>query len=133
MAEESKEAVIAAIVGNLLIAVSKFIAAAFSGSSAMLSEAIHSLVDTGNGSLMLYGMRRSRKDPDRQHPFGYGRELYFWTLIVGVLVFAVGGGMSILNGISHIAHSTPAEEIAWSYGVLGAAVVFEGISWCTTG
>jgi cation diffusion facilitator family transporter len=129
MAGESRRAVLAAIAGNLAIAVTKFVAAAFSGSAAMLSEAIHSLVDTGNGGLMLYGMHRSRRPPDQAHPFGYGHEFYFWTLVVGILVFALGGGMSILAGISHIAAPQPPEKLAWSYAVLAAAAVFEGISW----
>src|SRR5438067_1467397 len=129
MAKESRKAVFAALTGNLLIALTKFIAAALSGSSAMLSEAIHSLVDTGNGGLMLYGMNRSRKRADPEHPFGYGHELYFWTLIVGVLVFALGGGMSIVNGMSHVMHPVPHEHSVWSYTVLAIAVVFEGTSW----
>jgi cation diffusion facilitator family transporter len=129
MAQESKTAVVAAIAGNLAIAASKFVAAAFSGSSAMLSEAIHSLVDTGNGGLMLYGMRRSRRPPDAEHPFGYGHELYFWALIVGVLVFALGGGMSIVSGIAHIRAGEPPGDLAWSYGVLAVAAVFESVSW----
>jgi len=129
MAGESRRAVLAAIAGNLAIALTKFVAAAFSGSAAMLSEAIHSLVDTGNGGLMLYGMHRSRRPPDDQHPFGYGHEFYFWTLVVGILVFALGGGMSILAGISHIAAPRPPENTTWSYAVLGAAALFEGISW----
>ena len=129
MATEARQAVIAAIVGNLLIAVSKFIAAFFSGSAAMLSEGIHSLVDTGNDGLMLYGMKRSMRPADTQHPFGYGHELYFWTLVVGMLIFGVGGGMSIVTGVMHIVNGTHAEASAWNYGVLGVAAIFEGISW----
>jgi cation diffusion facilitator family transporter len=129
LASESKTAIIAAIIGNLAIAVTKFFAAAFTGSAAMLSEAIHSVVDTGNGGLMLLGVHRSRKPPDFDHPFGHGRELYFWTLIVGVLIFAVGGGMSAYEGFTHIAHPTPPESPAWSYAVLAFAFVFEGVSW----
>jgi cation diffusion facilitator family transporter len=128
-AGESTTAVLAAIVGNLAIAVCKFAAAAFSGSAAMLSEAIHSLVDTGNDALMLYGIRRSRKPADNDHPFGYGHELYFWTLVVGILIFALGGGMSILTGILHVINRTPAEASRWNYAVLAIAAVFEAISW----
>ena len=113
----------------MAIAITKFVAAAFTGSSAMLSEAIHSVVDTGNGWLMLFGVRKSRKPPDADHPFGHGHELYFWTLIVGVLIFAVGGGMSVYEGIQHILHPRSAENLVWSYGVLGMAVVFEGTTW----
>src|SRR5215213_2886441 len=95
---ESTTAIFAAIIGNLLIAVTKFVASAFTGSSAMLTEGIHSVVDTGNGLLMLYGLKRSAKPPDEAHPFGHGRELYFWTLIVAVSIFGVGGGVSIFEG-----------------------------------
>jgi len=129
MAGESRTAVIAAIAGNLAIAAIKFVAAALFGSAAMLSEAIHSLVDTGNDALMLYGIRRSAKPPDDQHPFGYGHELYFWTLVVGVLIFAVGGGMSIVSGVLHIVNRKAAEADVWNYAVLGVAAVFEAISW----
>jgi cation diffusion facilitator family transporter len=129
MAGETRAAVVAAVVGNLAIAATKFVAAAFSGSAAMFSEAIHSLVDTGNGGLMLYGLHRSRKPADEDHPFGYGHELYFWTLIVGILVFALGGGMSIVTGISHLAESHPLQNAVWNYAVLAAAAVFEGTSW----
>ena len=129
MAGESRQAVLAAVAGNLAIAATKFLAAAFSGSAAMLSEAIHSLIDTGNGVLMLYGMHRSRRPPDEEHPFGYGHEFYFWTLVVGILVFALGGGMSILAGISRIAAPRPAENLAWNYAVLACAALFESVSW----
>ncbi|MCO5100057.1 MAG: cation diffusion facilitator family transporter [Burkholderiaceae bacterium] len=129
MAQESKTAVVAAIVGNLAIAVAKFIAAAFSGSAAMLSEAIHSLVDTGNGGLMLYGMKRSRRPADAEHPFGYGHELYFWALIVGVLVFALGGGMSIVSGIVHMRAAEMPGDLGSNYAVLALATVFESVSW----
>jgi cation diffusion facilitator family transporter len=129
MAGETKRAVYAAIAGNLAIAVTKFIAAAFSGSAAMAAEAIHSLVDTGNGGLMLYGIRRSRRPPDDEHPFGYGHEFYFWALIVGVLIFALGGGMSIVTGLWRIVTPHRAENLGWNYTVLAFAAVFEGISW----
>ena len=126
---DSTFAIYSAIAGNMAIAVTKFIAAAITGSSAMLSEAIHSVVDTGNGWLILLGVRKSRKPPDKDHPFGHGHELYFWTLIVGVLVFAVGGGMSVYEGINHILHPREPEKLAWSYAVLGVATLFEGTTW----
>ena len=127
MTGESKVAIYAAIVANFAIAITKFIAAFFSGSSAMLSEAIHSLVDTGNGALLLLGLRQSRKPPDDNHPFGHGKELYFWPLIVAILVFSLGGGMSVYEGITHIAHPHRGDP-TWSYVVLGLAFTFESVS-----
>jgi cation diffusion facilitator family transporter len=130
MAAESKKAVIAAIAGNILIAITKFIAVAFTGSSAMLSEAIHSIVDAGNGSLLLLGVELSHKPADTEHPFGHGAELYFWSLIVGVLIFAVGGGMSFYEGIVHLRNPTDLTgHPIWNYAVLGIAAIFEGTSW----
>ena len=126
---ESKTAIFAAIAGNLLIAVTKFVAAVFTGSSAMLSEGIHSVVDTGNGGLMLYGLYKSGKPPDEAHPFGHGRELYFWSFVVAISIFAVGGGVSIYEGVSHLQNPVEIENPFWNYAVLGFSVLFEGISW----
>ncbi len=127
MAAESKTVVYAAIAGNLAIAVAKFVAAGLTGSSAMLSEGIHSLVDTGNGGLLLLGIRRSQRPADATHPFGHGKELYFWTLVVAFLIFGVGGGVSAYEGIRHLLHPRPLEDPTWSYVVLGIAGLFEGI------
>ena len=126
---ESKIAIYAALLGNLAIAVVKFIAAYLTGSSAMVSEAIHSLVDTGNEALLLLGIRRSRRPPDQQHPFGHGREIYFWSFVVAVGIFAVGGGMSVYEGITHLRHPAPVGNPFWNYVVLACAFIFEGISW----
>lgn len=125
---ESKVAVIAAVIGNLLIAVSKFVAAALTGSSAMIAEGIHSLVDTGNGGLMLLGMRRSTRPADDEHPFGHGKELYFWTLIVAISIFGIGGGMSVYEGILHLLHPVRAENPLVAYIVLAVAAAIEGSS-----
>lgn len=129
MASESKTAILAAIAGNLAIAITKFITAAISGSSAMLAEAIHSMVDTGNGALLLLGVRKSKQLPDRTHPFGYGREIYFWSFVVAILIFALGGGMSIYEGLAHLHHPAKIEDPMLNYLVLGIAAVFEGVSW----
>src|SRR5258706_6654464 len=125
MRTESRRAIFAAIVGNLAIAATKFIAALISGSSAMLSEGIHSLVDTGNGLLMLLGFRKSQKPADAAHPFGHGKELYFWSLVVAILIFALGGGMSVYEGVTHLFHPH-ASDPTWNYVVLGFAFLFEG-------
>jgi cation diffusion facilitator family transporter len=130
MAEHStRTAVIAALIGNVLIAVTKAIAAAISGSSAMLSEAVHSLVDSGNEVLLLYGQHRSVKRPDREHPWGYGREIYFWSFVVALLIFALGAGISIYQGVAHIRHPAPIRDPLVNYAVYAASAVFEGISW----
>ncbi len=125
----AKKTIYAAITANLAIAVVKFIAAGITGSSAMLAEGIHSTVDTGNELLLLLGLRRSKKPADDSHPFGYGQELYFWTLVVALLIFAIGGGMSIYEGINRIRHPEPLSDPFWNYMVLGFAVIFEGYSW----
>ncbi len=122
----SKVPIYGAIAANLGIAVAKFVAAAVSGSSAMVSEAIHSLVDTGNGGLILLGIHKSKKPANKDHPFGHGKELYFWSLVVAILIFSIGGGMSIYKGINHVMHPALIEDPFWSYIVLGLAFVFEG-------
>ena len=117
-----------ALSANIAIAILKFIAASFTGSSAMLSEGIHSTVDSANELLLLLGIHRSRKAPDKEHPFGHGQEIYFWTLIVSILIFGLGGGMSIYEGIKHIQHPEELSNLAWNYAVLGGAFLFEGTS-----
>jgi cation diffusion facilitator family transporter len=130
MAEHSsRTAVIAALIGNLCIAVTKCVAAAISGSSAMLSEAVHSLVDTGNEVLLLYGQHRSSKPADEKHPFGYGRELYFWAFVVALLIFALGAGVSIYEGVIHIMHPEPITKAWINFTVFGLSFLFESVSW----
>lgn len=125
----SKRAVWAALVGNLLVTATKAGAAAFTGSSAMLSEAVHSFVDTGNEVLLLYGMRVARRKADRDHPAGYGRELYFWSFVVALLVFALGAGVSIFQGVARLRHPEPLGNAIVSELVLAASFLFEGYSW----
>lgn len=128
MTNSSKTGIYAAIGANLAIAVAKFVAAWFTGSSAMLSEGIHSVVDTGNGLLLLLGIRRSQRPADDEHPFGHGKELYFWSLIVAILIFSIGGGMSFYEGIAHIQNPVPLTDPTWNYVVLGLAAMFEGFA-----
>jgi cation diffusion facilitator family transporter len=125
----SRTAIIAALVGNLAIAITKGFAAAVTGSSAMISESVHSLVDTGNEVLLLYGQHRAGKPPDDRHPYGYGRELYFWCFVVALLIFAVGAGVSIYEGVIHIRHPEPIARPWINFAVLGIAMLFEGASW----
>jgi cation diffusion facilitator family transporter len=129
MAKGSKKTVYAALIGNLLIAASKFVAAAMTGSSAMLSEAVHSVVDTGNEGLLLYGMRRAKLPPDERYPFGHGKEIYFWSFVVALLIFALGAGVSIYEGIHHLLHPVAMEDPLINYAVIGLAFLFEGTSW----
>lgn len=128
MAKGSTRAVVAALIANAIIAVAKFVAAGVTGSSAMLSEGIHSVADSGNQALLLFGDRRSRRPPDKTHPFGYGPELYFWSLIVAMILFGLGGGVSIYEGIAHLHHSEVPSDPAWTYSVLGVAFVVELIA-----
>lgn len=118
-----------ALFANLGIAIAKFIAAAISGSSSMLSEGVHSLVDSGNQILLLYGQARAKRPPDNRHPFGYGRELYFWAFVVAILIFAVGAGISIYEGWLHIADPEPLRDPTINYIVLAIAFLLEGASW----
>jgi len=129
MASGSKLVIIAALIGNALISVTKFVAASITGSSAMMSEGIHSLVDTGNQILLLYGMKRAAKPADDDFPFGYGKEIYFWSFIVAILIFALGGGISIYQGIQHVQQPEPIANALVNYIVLGLALVFEGAAW----
>ncbi len=129
MAGDSRRVIVAALAGNTLIAVTKFVAAALTGSSAMLSEGIHSLVDTGNQLLMLHGLRQARKPPDAQFPFGHGKEIYFWSFVVAILIFALGGGISVYEGVQHLRHPRPIENPLINYVVLGLAILFEGAAW----
>ena len=129
MASGSKLVIIAALIGNALISITKFVAASITGSSAMMSEGIHSLVDTGNQVLLLYGLKRAAKPPDADFPFGYGKEIYFWSFIVAILIFALGGGISIYEGIGHIQHPEPISNPMVNYIVLGLAMIFEGAAW----
>jgi len=131
-ASGSKLAIFASIAANLLIAVLKFIASAFTGSSAMLSEGIHSVIDTTNGLLLLFGIKKSKQGPDKLHPFGHGKEVYFWSFIVAIFIFSLGGGVAIYEGIHKVidpgVQDVSLKSLYWNYGVLIGAIFFEGAS-----
>jgi cation diffusion facilitator family transporter len=125
----SKFVIYAALGGNLLVAATKFAAAAYTGSAAMLSEAIHSTVDSGNQLLLLLGLSRAARPANARHPFGHGLQLYFWTFVVAVLIFGVGAGVSVLEGVTKIRDPHPVENLWVNYVILGLALVFEGSVW----
>ncbi|MEE9313330.1 MAG: cation diffusion facilitator family transporter [Rhizobiaceae bacterium] len=129
MASGSKKVIYAAMLGNGLIAIAKFVGAFMTGSSAMMSEGIHSVVDTGNQSLLLYGIKRSNKPADEKHPFGYASEIYFWAFIVAMLIFSIGAGISIYHGIEKVLHPHPVADPTLNYIILALAMVFEGVAW----
>jgi cation diffusion facilitator family transporter len=121
-------AIYAALFGNLAIAITKFIAAGITGGSAMLTEGVHSLVDCGNEVLLLYGQKRAAKPADADHPLGYGRELYFWCFVVAMMIFALGAGISIYEGVIHILDPVPISRPEITFIVFALAFVFESIS-----
>ncbi len=129
MPNATRKVVYAALFGNLLVAIAKFVAAGISGSAAMLSEGVHSLVDTGNEGLLLYGMQRAKAPADERFPFGYGKEIYFWSFVVALLVFSLGAGISLVEGIAHLRHPVRVEDPLINYIVIGLAILFEGYSW----
>jgi cation diffusion facilitator family transporter len=126
MAGSSQKAIFGAIAANTAIAVSKFVAAFFTSSSSMFSEGIHSLVDTGNGVLLLFGIYQGNKPADANHPFGHGNEVFFWSFVVAILIFALGGGIALYEGIKHILHPRQPQNVGWNYVVLILALIFEG-------
>ncbi len=125
----SRTVIYAALVGNTLIAATKLAASAMTGSAAMLSEGIHSLVDTGNQGLLLLGLKKASRPVDERHPFGHGKEVYFWSFVVAILIFAVGAGVSIVEGIRHIRHPAAHGSPTVNYVVLGLSFLFEGVAW----
>lgn len=128
-ANASTKVIFAALIGNTAISITKFFAAFTTGSSAMMSEGIHSLVDTGNQLLLLYGMKQAKKPADEAFPFGHGKEIYFWSFVVAILIFAVGSGVSIYEGILHVLHPVQIENVTVNYIVLSLALLFEGGAW----
>jgi len=126
MAGSSTKAIYAALVGNSLIAVTKFVAATISGSAAMFAEGIHSLVDTGNQILLLHGLRAARRAPSPSYPFGHGKEIYFWSFVVAIMIFALGAALSFAHGVGQVLHPEPLRNLTINYVVLGLAILFEG-------
>lgn len=124
----NQKSIYSALAANLLIALTKFIAGSFTNSSSMISEGIHSTVDTANQLLILYGIKRSKKAPDQSHPFGYGKELYFWSFVVSILIFGLGGALSIYQGVAHIIEPEIMKDPFWNYIVLFLSLIFEGTS-----
>lgn len=129
MARGSKKVIYAALAGNAGIAVTKFIASGITGSSAMLAEAVHSVVDTGNQLLLLWGIKQANRPADERFPLGHGKEVYFWSFVVAILIFAVGAGVSLYEGVKHLVHPSPVEHVGVNYVVLAIAMVFEGGAW----
>lgn len=125
---KSRKSIYSALIANVLIAVTKFLAGSYTNSSSMIAEGIHSIVDTINEVLLLYGLNRSKKPPDKFRPFGYGKELYFWSFIVAILIFSLGGGLSIYQGILHIKNTEQLRDPTWNYIVIGLSIIFEGTS-----
>lgn len=128
MSGSSKKVIYAALIGNSLVAVTKFIAAGITGSSAMLSEGIHSVVDTGNQLLLLLGLHKAQKPADERFPFGHGKEVYFWSFVVALLIFAVGSGVSLYEGVLHVMQPEPIKSPYVNYVVLTLAIIFEGVA-----
>lgn len=129
MASGNKTVIYAALVGNGLISVTKFVAAGITGSAAMMAEGIHSLVDTGNQGLLLLGLRKAKKPADKLHPLGHGKEVYFWSFVVAVLIFALGAGISLYEGWHRTMHPEPVENPMVNFVVLGLAICFESVAW----
>src|SRR3954447_9222815 len=126
--QTSSKPVMVAVAAGVAVAVAKFVAAAATGSASMLAEGIHSVVDATNDSLLLVGRRRSRKPPDAHHPFGYGKELYFWTTVVALVILGAGGGVTMVEGVRRLLNPEPLESPTWNYVVLGLAAAFESYS-----
>ncbi|MBQ72786.1 MAG: cation transporter [Planctomycetaceae bacterium] len=129
MASGNKTVIYAALIGNGLISVTKFVAAGITGSAAMMAEGIHSLVDTGNQGLLLYGIRKAKKPANKLHPLGHGKEIYFWSFVVAILIFALGSGISLYEGFHRVMHPEPVKNPVVNYVVLGLAMIFEGFAW----